>query len=244
LLERHVGVITPASFDPQVYSRVLTDAIARGERIYSGAYIMPAATRHPGRKHEGHLQLLQRMMAEDVPARLRAAGTMAQAFQLLRRYPMVGDFLAYQYITDLNYSPLLSFSEMEFVMPGPGARSGIQKCIADRGTYSDADIIRWTTDQQAEAFASRELEFQSLWGRPLQLIDVQNLFCEIDKYARVAHPDVVGLGERTRIKQEYRYNASTIDYVFPEKWGINATVREWKSTITRQQPTGRRGERK
>jgi hypothetical protein len=126
---------------------------------------------------------------------------------------------------------------MDFVMPGPGARSGIQKCIADPGTYSDADIIRWTTDQQAEAFASRELEFRSLWGRPLQLIDVQNLFCEVDKYARVAHPDVVGRGERSRIKQEYRYNASIIEYVFPEKWGINAAVRKWKSTITCQEPT-------
>ena len=35
-----------------------------------------------------------------------------------------------------------------------------------------------------------ELDFQNLWGRRLQLIDCQNLFCEVDKYSRVypAHP--------------------------------------------------------
>ena len=47
------------------------------------------------------------------------------------------------------------------------------------------------------------LEFRSLWGRRLQLIDCQNLFCEVDKYARVRHPEVVGVSGRTRIKQKY-----------------------------------------
>ena len=54
---------------------------------------------------------------------------MQQEFQILKAYPMVGDFLAYQFITDINYSPLTDFSEMEFTVPGPGARDGIHKCF-------------------------------------------------------------------------------------------------------------------
>ena len=34
--------------------------------------------------------------------------------------------------------------------------------------------------------ADSPVEFRDLWGRPLQLIGCQNLFCEVDKYARVA----------------------------------------------------------
>jgi hypothetical protein len=34
-------------------------------------------------------------------------------------------------ITDLNYSGLTDFSEMEFVMPDPGAKDGIRKCFRD-----------------------------------------------------------------------------------------------------------------
>ena len=43
-------------------------------------------------------------------------------------------------------------------------------------------------ENQEDEFARRGIEFQTLWGRPLQLIDCQNLFCEVDKYARVYHP--------------------------------------------------------
>jgi len=97
---------------------------------------------------------------------------------LLHALPGLEPFLAYQYVTDLNYSRHLGFSEMEFVVPGPGARDGIRKCFRSLGDYSEADTIRWVADRQEEEFAARGLTFASLWGRPLQLIDCQN-FCLI-----------------------------------------------------------------
>ena len=45
----------------------------------------------------------------------------------------------------------------------------------------------------------------------MQLIDCQNLFCEVDKYARHAHPEVRGISGRTRIKQSYRPNPIAIE---------------------------------
>jgi len=121
-------------------------------------------------------------------------------------------------------------------MPGPGARSGIRKCFADYGSYSESDLIRWMADHQDEEFARRGIEFPSLWGRPLQLIDCQNLFCEVDKYARVYHPEATGLSGRARIKQEYRRNSEPVGYWFPPKWGLNESVASWsasRSCITR-----------
>ena len=56
---------------------------------------------------------------------------MAQAFEILRSYPTIGNFLAYQFVTDLNYGDLIDFSEMEFVVPGPGALDGIRKCFSN-----------------------------------------------------------------------------------------------------------------
>ena len=79
-------------------------------------------------------------------------------------------------------------------------------------------------DKQADEFDRLGLRFKSLWGRPLQLIDCQNLFCEVDKYARIAHPDVVGLTGRTRIKQIYKPSQSPIDYWYPPKWEINDKI--------------------
>jgi hypothetical protein len=58
----------------------------------------------------------------------------------------------------------------------------------------------------------------------LQLIDCQNLFCETDKYARVAHPEIGGISGRARIKQVYCRTDHQIDYYFPPKWGLNSRL--------------------
>ena len=149
---------------------------------------------------------------------------MGRAFELLRSYPTIGDFLAYQYVTDLNYGTLTHFSEMEFVMPGPGARDGIRKCFTDLGGLTEGEVIRVIAERQASEFVRLGLSFETLWGRPLQLIDCQNLFCEVDKYARVKHPEVTGRTGRTRIKQRYKECKKDLTYWYPPKWGINETA--------------------
>lgn len=226
LLERELGHIGWGDFDFQHYDRVLTAARDSNRRIYSAAYIMPSggqSFRHSV-KHRNHLELLQLMMQDDLPERVCAAKSMQEIFDLLRNYPTVGDFLAYQYATDINYSPLTDFSETSFVVPGPGARDGIRKCFSDPGGLSESDLIRLMADRQQEEFSRLGLCFQDLWGRPLQLIDCQNLFCEVDKYARIAHPEIAGLSGRSRIKQKYRVTQDPIEYWYPPKWGINDTV--------------------
>ena len=226
LLERSIGSIEWASFDIRRYASVLAAARHRGDRIYSAAYIMPSAKTSFGSsvKHENHLKLIKLVMTSGALDNLRTAGSLEGMYQHLRAYPSIGPFLAFQFAIDINYSPLTNFEEMSFVVPGPGAYDGMKKCFTDPGDYTDSDIIRWTTEQQESAFDERGLQFRSLWGRPLQLIDCQNLFCEISKYARVAHPEIPGLSGRTRIKQQFSACSSPIDYWFPPKWQLNELI--------------------
>lgn len=223
MLQDRLKIISRAEYSFQDYDSVLSEALSGGTRIYSAAYMMPSGRSSFGhaRKHRNHLVLLERMMEDEAPRRITEASSMAQAFDLLRSYPTIGDFLAYQFVTDLNYSDLTDFSEMEFVVPGPGARDGIRKCFRDQGGLNEADIIRLVTESQEGEFERLGLKFRTLGGRRLQLIDCQNIFCEVSKYARVKHPDVKGTSERTRIKQRYRPSTSPIDYWYPPKWGIN-----------------------
>lgn len=222
LLENYLGRVCWREYSFARYNDILTKALREGRRIFTAAYVMPSgktAFGHP-RKHVNCLRLLELMMKEDLPQRVCDAKSMEQAFWLLRSYPMIGDFLAYQFVIDLNYSPLTDFSEMEFVVPGPGARAGIRKCFASLGSLSESDVIRYVTDNQETEFERRGLQFRTLWGRRLQLIDCQNLFCEVDKYARIAHPEIDGGNGRKRIKQRYTPNPQKIDYWFPPKWGL------------------------
>jgi alpha-glutamyl/putrescinyl thymine pyrophosphorylase clade 1 len=223
LLERHIGPISASNKHPAAFDHVLGDALAKGERIYSAAYIMPSGGRASpyARKHQMHLHLLNKMMADELPERVSEAGSMQRAFSLLRAYPTIGDFLAYQFVTDLNYSTLTDFSEMEFVVPGPGAKDGLRKCFSDLGGLTEPEVIKFITDRQEECFAAVGVHFPTLWGRRLQLIDCQNLFCEVDKYARVAHPEFSGDSGRTRIKQKLRPSKTMFEPWFPPKWGLN-----------------------
>ncbi len=225
LLENTLGTITWEEYNFQRYDQVLSQALAREDRIYSAAYIMPpAGSLGHKRKHRNHLTLIERMMADELPKRISDASAMQEAFEILRSYPALGDFLAYQYVTDLNYSPLMHFSEMAFVVPGPGALDGIRKCFADRGGLNSAEIILFMADRQEMEFGRLGLQFRSLWGRPLQLIDCQNLFCEVAKYARARHPEINGISGRTRIKQKFQASSTPIAYWYPPKWGINDLV--------------------
>jgi alpha-glutamyl/putrescinyl thymine pyrophosphorylase clade 1 len=226
LLEKSLGQIIYKDYSFALYDEILTKEMEKGNTIYSAAYIMPSGGKVLGytRKHRNHLKLIEKMMADELPKKLMDSPNMLRGFELLREYPTIGDFLAYQFITDVNYSELTNFSEMSCVVPGPGALDGIRKCFTDLGGLNEPEIIKFMAENQQAEFDRLGLDFQSLFGRPLQLIDCQNLFCEVDKYARMRHPEVSGISGRTRIKQKYSAHGGLIEYWYPPKWEINDQV--------------------
>ena len=220
-LTKDVGTPSWRTFDFERYARVLDTMLARGERVYSAAYIMPSPRFGCARKHRNHLRLLEHMMRDGAPRRVAGARSLQEVFAVLRAYRSIGNFLALQFTVDLNYSELIDFSEMEFVVAGPGARDGIRKCFADTAGLCESDVIRVVTERAEEEFGRLGLRFQTLWGRSLQLIDCQNLFCEVDKYARVVHPEFNGTSGRTRIKQKFRPRPVPLQQWYPPKWDLD-----------------------
>lgn len=219
---------TCENFSSKRYGQILERTQAKGGRLYSAAYIMPSGGRGTKfhRKYELHLWLLDRMIKDCLSERLAQSTSMEEGFSLLRSYQTIGDFLAYQYVTDLNYSHLTDYSESSFVVPGPGARDGLRKCFGrlDRGSEA-AVIIRMAAAQKA-VFYELGLNFQNLGIRPLQYIDCQNVLCEVDKYSRVAHPQFSGNTGRMRIKQHFTAEKESFTFVLPIKsgWPNAATI--------------------
>jgi hypothetical protein len=232
MIERALGPVSWRNVDFDAISRLLDDTLRRGYRIYSAAYIMPSPPLGHDRKHANHLALLAMMMSDGLAGKVQRARSLREVYELIKPYPGLGPFLTYQYAVDLNYSNLLEFDEAEFVVAGPGALDGIAKCFSDVGHRSPTDIIFEMVDRQDREFARLGLPFLGLYGRKLQPIDCQNIFCEISKYARVAHPDIRGVSDRKRIKQSYRPAGRPLDKpVFPPRW--NLTV---PSTLERGVP--------
>lgn len=220
LLLDSFGDITLGNFDFEKYSMVLENAISNGIKIYNDAYIS-CANKAFGydRKHNNHLALLNKMFNLDkVGLKILKCKCMEEAFNIIKSYPLIGNFMAYQLVTDINYSEVVDWKEDEFTVAGPGSLRGIKKCFIDKGKMSNEDIIRYMYEHQDEEFKRLNLPFKRTCNRPLQLIDCQNIFCELDKYCRQALPDLKS--NRTKIKKKYSAKTSKIDYIYPPKWNI------------------------
>ena len=226
LLEAQLGAPSWQTFDPEAYDRILSTAMAAGSKLYSAAYIIPpVALDQTGVKHRGHLKLLDLVLRSRFVAQLERTPDLQTVFDLLKQFPSLGNFLAFQLSIDLNYSPIIDHEEASFVVAGPGARDGIAKTFVDSDTVSPEHVIYMMTERQEDEFASLGLQFRGLWGRRLQPIDCQNLFCEISKYTRVSNPEITGLSGRTRIKQTFRSQGAPTQPWYPPKWGLNDKIR-------------------
>lgn len=225
-LSKEFGEINLSRYDFNAYNEFLSSRQSEGIRNYSAAYIMPSAGRVFGYapKHANHLKLLEWMLEGKYPAKLSSLSSMADAFSLLLEAPSIGPFLGYQFVTDLNYSSITDYSEMEFVVAGPGAIDGISKCFVDTKGLKPERIIKHMAEHQTQYFEHYQMEFFDLWGRPLQLIDCQNIFCEISKYSRAAFPEIAGTSGRTRIKQKYKSTGRLPKPWYPPNWKLNSTI--------------------
>ena len=220
-LEARLGRLAWQSVDLDQVVSALDDISARGGRLYSAAYIMPSPALGHVRKHANHVALLARMMDDRLAGRIERMGSLEDVYLALLGYPGLGPFLAFQYAIDLNYSLLLDFDESGFVVAGPGALDGISKCFANSRSLRPEAVIGEMVGRQQSEFRRLGLSFDGLFGRPLQPIDVQNLFCEISKYARAKHPSVRGSSGRTRIKQSFRPSGRALARpMFPPKWDL------------------------
>jgi hypothetical protein len=202
------------------FTNALQHAAAQNGSLYTHAFILCAADAyHKGRKYLNHVELFRHMFLGDgLGTKLQQATALQQVYELLHSYTLMGDFMSYQIAIDLNYSSLINFSENDFTQPGPGALRGMHKVFETFGDYTPAEIILWMVKNQQKEFKRLGLPFNGLFGRPLQAIDCQGLFCETDKYCREAVPDLASA--RTRIKATYRASSQKMALFFPPKWGI------------------------
>lgn len=226
-LEKKLGEISLKGFNFETWSEILTN-LKEKEAIYGNAFIL-CANKSFGysQKHKNHLKLLEHLFY--APERKNAiiqAKSLERLFERLKELPLIGDFMAYQIAIDFNYSEIFNFNENDFTIPGPGAKRGIAKCFSKIAGVTGEEIILSMVENQEKEFARRGLGFRSLWGRPMHAIDVQGMFCELDKYCRVRFPNLKS--PRTKIKSKYKPKADLISYFYPPKWGINnlATKRD------------------
>lgn len=227
-LESEVGKISLENFNLRDINNALLKRKESGP-IFNNAYMMTGTHslyNHLDFKHEKWLQMVKNeLIDQSVFDKIIEAKSLSDTFDYLRGCSFIGDFLAYQYAIDMNYSNVINFSEDSFVKAGIGAIRGVKKCFgnASSSKYSNEDIIRFTQDN-FEYYQSKfgYDDFTPLFGRYPTLIDLQNCFCETDKILRVKMPDLQL--QNKRIKQRYKETPRSLELFFPPKWHINNKI--------------------
>lgn len=198
LMNRHGGWPNSELFNPENMGHVLDEWKAKGNKVYTGAYMIRAES---DQAKPWYSWTKQRYVAEIVLGRLwedrltfmkyldpngnSYQGEMQFAWNLFQhhRYVGWGPFMAYQAVVDMRWTRLLRNATdiQTWAALGPGSRRGLNRLHERDVSYNlsqDQGL-----DEMRELHGEQD-EWRHPCMPPIDLSDIQNCLCEFDKYRR------------------------------------------------------------
>lgn len=129
---------------------------------------------------------------EIAAAAVRAPGlaTLEWMWNELRQFPYMGDFMAYEVVTDLRHTSLLEHAPdiNTWANPGPGAARGLcrlngwELTALNRNREKDRALMIAQMQKLLE-HSRTESNWPAAWGK-WEMREVEHTLCEFDKYER------------------------------------------------------------
>jgi len=176
------------AFTPRAITLCLNAWQNQGEKVYTGAYMIPAPHQKGADKQEyiaekcvGDLWASRDAFARYLSQEGQFAPTMKGMHERVSAANGFGDFLAYQAIVDMRFTKILSgASDIEtWWAAGPGTRRGLNR-LNGRPVKFELKQAEARTELRALWRAVQE------WGEvKMDATDVPNICCEFDKWMRV-----------------------------------------------------------
>lgn len=172
-----------AEFTPIYMAGILADVHGRGQKVFTGAYVIPPVPGYSSKTRGVALVTLGKLWEKrEVFAETFARKTtMREIHALLCLHDGWGPFLAYQAVVDMRFTKLLDKApdRASWAAAGPGTIHGLNRL---HGRPVDARL----SQRQAldEVLAIYEVA-QRATGVSMDLSDVPNILCETDKWLRV-----------------------------------------------------------
>jgi len=174
----------PDPWNPKNFQEILNSRKASSQKVFTGAYMIPAG-------HEGVSKAM--FLAANVlqPMWVKrdyiysASDSLANFQSRLIEFNGLGSFLAGQVVCDTKYTRVLEFAPdwWTFAVEGPGSKRGLNRVM-------DRPILKgWKKGEWLETLTKLKATIDPLILEakmpPLHAQDLQNCLCEFDKYERV-----------------------------------------------------------
>lgn len=101
-------------------------------------------------------------------------------------FPYLGDFMAYEIVTDLRHTPLLNKAPdiYTWANPGPGAMRGLNR-IHGRDLNFKQNKYLFIVEMRDLLWKAEESKvWPHVKGSPVEMRDIEHTLCEYDKYIR------------------------------------------------------------
>jgi hypothetical protein len=172
------------AFDPREMTLVLNRRKQRGDKVYTGAYMISAPSQKGADKQayiaETVIGALWRRRAEYARGFIGPA-TLQKMHSFITRSNGWGAFMAYQAVVDMRFTSILGSAPdiAAWAAAGPGTIRGLNRI---HGRRVDAAL------SQGQALSEIRAIYKVIGaetGIAMDFSDVPNILCETDKYLRV-----------------------------------------------------------
>ncbi len=169
-------------FDPREMTIVLNRRKDRGDKVYTGAYMIsaPATKGQDKQAYIAETVIGDLWKRRDTFARWDGA-TLQRTHERITRSNGWGQFMAYQAVVDMRFTALLDNAEdrLTWAAAGPGTIRGLNRL---HGRKVDAAL------SQGQALSEMRAIYKVVQQETdvaMDFSDVPNILCETDKYLRV-----------------------------------------------------------
>ena len=114
--------------------------------------------------------------------------SLEQMWNWLKQFPYLGDFTAYEIVTDLRHTALLSNAPdiYTWANPGPGAMRGLNRLYGRDKDMSQRKHVFICEMRNLLEIANKHHKWPANpSGLPVEMRDIEHTLCEFDKYERV-----------------------------------------------------------
>ena len=214
------------SFNAKEFTKLITEYTGK-EKLFTSAYVVP------GNSGESKAETIawRARGLKNVLVNIKQLGGIPNKAEhllyVLKEISGIGDFLGSQVVFDLLWHEAFKDWKPLYILGVGAVRGAFKLGLIPNANKATPEEAEYAIKKALEVIQQSEYPYATANQQNVELnpADIQNTFCETDKWFRITHPELqVSKSSPTRIKNVYKPRAA-FEYKVPGWWvGLEGIV--------------------